>query len=84
MLLGNSLPPSVRKSALSFIACILPSFFDNGISSLPLETGNVFSCEPGIYLPGRFGVRIEDLLVLEENGARSLNTLSKELQVIPV
>ena len=58
--------------------------FITASNSLPLETGNVFSCEPGIYLPGRFGVRIEDLLVLEENGARSLNTLSKELQVIPV
>lgn len=50
----------------------------------PLEIGNVFSCEPGIYLPGRFGVRIEDLLVLEKNGARSLNTLSKDLQIISV
>ena len=49
----------------------------------PLEIGNIFSCEPGIYLPGRFGVRIEDLLVLEENGPRSLNSLSKELWVIP-
>ena len=58
--------------------------FITASNSVPLETGNVFSCEPGIYLPGRFGVRIEDLLVLEENGARSLNTLSKELQVIPV
>lgn len=58
--------------------------FITSASSLPLEPGNVFSCEPGIYLPGRFGVRIEDLLVLEETGARSLNTLSKELQVKPV
>ncbi len=55
-----------------------------GTNSQLLETGNVFSCEPGIYLPGRFGVRIEDLLVLEENGALSLNTLSKELQILPV
>lgn len=60
-----------------------PPFIVN-TSPLPLETGSVFSCEPGIYLPGRFGVRIEDLLVLEEGGARSLNTLSKKLQVIPV
>lgn len=56
--------------------------FIAGSNSLPLETGNVFSCEPGIYLPGRFGVRIEDLLVLEENGPRSLNLLSKELRCL--
>jgi len=56
--------------------------FITAASQLPLETGNVFSCEPGIYLPGRFGVRIEDLLVLEEDGVRSLNELGKELRVI--
>lgn len=56
--------------------------FISADSSLPLESGNVFSCEPGIYLPGRFGVRIEDLLVLEENGARSINTLSKNLRIL--
>lgn len=47
-----------------------------------LEVGNVFSCEPGIYLPGRFGIRIEDLLALEPDGTRSLNTLSKELTIL--
>jgi Xaa-Pro dipeptidase len=39
----------------------------------PLRTGNVHSVEPGIYLPGRFGVRIEDLVVVEAGGARLLN-----------
>ena len=43
---------------------------------------HVFSCEPGIYLPGRFGIRIEDLLVMGENGVQSLNTLSKELTIL--
>lgn len=56
--------------------------FISSANSIPLKEGNVFSCEPGIYLPGHFGVRIEDLLVLEKHGARSLNTLSKELLVI--
>lgn len=53
-------------------------------SQTPLENGSVFSCEPGIYLPGRFGIRIEDLLVMENGHARSLNDLTKDLQIIPV
>ncbi|MEL9991631.1 MAG: Xaa-Pro peptidase family protein [Thermoproteus sp.] len=37
-----------------------------------LRTGNVFTIEPGVYLPGRFGVRIEDDIVVEESGGRVL------------
>jgi len=39
----------------------------------PLVAGMVHSVEPGIYLPGRFGVRLEDLVVVEAGGARRLN-----------
>jgi Xaa-Pro aminopeptidase len=39
----------------------------------PLESGMVHSVEPGIYLEGRFGVRLEDLVVVEHSGARRLN-----------
>jgi Xaa-Pro aminopeptidase len=39
----------------------------------PLAAGMVHSVEPGIYLPGRFGVRLEDLVVVEMDGARRLN-----------
>jgi Xaa-Pro aminopeptidase len=38
--------------------------------------------EPGVYVPGRFGVRIEDLVVVEPDGARNLSGLSKELQIV--
>ncbi|WP_431245277.1 aminopeptidase P family protein [Leifsonia xyli] len=48
----------------------------------PIEAGMCFSIEPGIYLPGRFGVRIEDIVVAEENGARRLNNSTRELQVV--
>ncbi len=42
-------------------------------NTTPLAAGNVHSVEPGIYLPGRFGVRLEDLVVVEDDGARRLN-----------
>ena len=38
-----------------------------------LETGMVFSVEPGVYLPGEFGVRIEDLVVVTDDGCERLN-----------
>jgi Xaa-Pro aminopeptidase len=45
----------------------------------PLKSGMVFSVEPGIYLPGWGGVRIEDLVLLEETGARVLCHSPKDL-----
>jgi Xaa-Pro aminopeptidase len=44
--------------------------------------GNVVTVEPGVYLPGRFGVRIEDLVVLTADGYRNLSGLPKELQIV--
>lgn len=44
-----------------------------------LQTGMVFTIEPGIYIPGRGGVRIEDTVVLTEEGARALNGIKKQL-----
>lgn len=48
-------------------------------STLALEAGMVFSLEPGIYVPGKGGVRIEDMVVLEEGGVRSLSQAPKTL-----
>jgi len=48
----------------------------------PLLAGNVVTVEPGVYLPGRLGVRIEDLVVVRKDGQEVLTRLSKELTVI--
>ena len=45
--------------------------------------GNTFSCEPGIYLEGRFGVRIEDAMLCTAEGGESLNEAPRELRVVP-
>ena len=47
-----------------------------------LEAGEVVTIEPGIYLPGKFGVRIEDLVVVGDGGHRNLSGLPKELQLV--
>lgn len=48
----------------------------------PLEVGMAFSIEPGIYLPGSFGARIEDIVACSELGADELNNASRELLVV--
>jgi Xaa-Pro aminopeptidase len=47
-----------------------------------LAAGNVVSVEPGVYLPGRLGVRIEDLVVVTDDGCDVLTHLSKELRIV--
>lgn len=51
-------------------------------SPLPLQAGMVFSIEPGLYLPGEIGVRIEDIVALEEAGPRLLTRSPRDSVVI--
>jgi D-alanyl-D-alanine dipeptidase len=53
-------------------------------NDLPLTTGMVFSVEPGIYFPGQWGARIEDIVVVTDDGAEPLNNRPHELIVVPV
>ena len=52
------------------------------LSDQPLPAGAVISAEPGIYLPGRLGVRIEDVILLTEEGCRNLTRAPKELVIL--
>jgi Xaa-Pro aminopeptidase len=46
-----------------------------------LDVGMVFSIEPGIYLPGRFGVRLEEIVILREDGPEILSALPRDLHI---
>ncbi|MGV9642600.1 M24 family metallopeptidase [Streptomyces sp. NPDC003514] len=48
----------------------------------PLVPGMCFSVEPGVYLPGRFGVRIEDIVTVTEDGVRRLNDTTREMVMV--
>ena len=51
-------------------------------STATLRSGNVVTDEPGIYIPGKFGVRIEDMALITENGCKNLTKAPKELIII--
>lgn len=56
------------------------------VSATAKETavpGNIFSIEPGVYLEGELGVRVEDLVLVTEDGCEILNRVPKELEVLP-
>ncbi|MGI5242911.1 M24 family metallopeptidase [Dactylosporangium sp. CA-139066] len=51
-------------------------------NAAPLEPGMAFSVEPGIYLAGRHGARIEDIVVCTDDGVERLNTIDTELVIL--
>lgn len=54
----------------------------SSVNEACVQQGMCFSIEPGIYLPGRFGVRIEDLVIVTENGCEVLNAYPRELETL--
>lgn len=55
-----------------------PPFITASSQSI-LQPGMVFSIEPGVYLPGRFGIRLEDIVVLREDGPEILSSLPRDV-----
>ena len=47
-----------------------------------MPAGCAVSAEPGIYIPGKFGVRIEDVMILHENGAEVITKAPKQLAIL--
>jgi D-alanyl-D-alanine dipeptidase len=58
-----------------------PPYMVEGETHL-LEPGMCFSIEPGIYLPDKFGVRIEDIVTVTDDGGRRLNSTPHEIQIV--
>jgi Xaa-Pro dipeptidase len=58
-----------------------PPFMVGGDMNL-INPGMTFTVEPGIYLPGEFGVRIEDMLVRTADGATTMTSFPRELQIV--
>jgi Xaa-Pro aminopeptidase len=50
----------------------------------PLEPGHAYSVEPGIYVPGKWGMRLEDIVVTTDDGPRPHNAADHELVILPV
>ena len=51
-------------------------------NAAPLVVGNAYSVEPGIYLPGKFGFRLEDIVIVTESGPESLNHADHRLVTV--
>jgi Xaa-Pro aminopeptidase len=51
-------------------------------NAAPLGPGEAFSIEPGVYLPGRFGLRLEDIVVATVDGPRRLNQAARDLAIV--
>jgi Xaa-Pro dipeptidase len=53
-----------------------------GGNKLPLEPGMTFSDEPGVYIKGEFGVRLEDCMFITESGAELFTPQSRSLEAV--
>ena len=70
--LGHSVGLEIHEMPVASVRC-----------DQPLKPGVVMTDEPGIYLAGKFGVRIEDMLLITDGAARNLTSFPKNLQILP-
>ena len=54
----------------------------SAVTELVAKPGMIFSIEPGVYLPGQFGVRVEDLVLVTEEGCEILNRVDKHWKTV--
>ena len=54
----------------------------SSVNEMEVEEGMIFSIEPGIYLEGNFGVRVEDLVMVTKDGCQVLNSFTKDIYII--
>ncbi|MDK7123140.1 M24 family metallopeptidase, partial [Pauljensenia sp. UMB6358] len=52
------------------------------VNQTPIQAGNIFSVEPGIYLTGNTAVRIEDLVIAHEDGPEVINHYPRQAQIV--
>ena len=71
--LGHSVGLEIHESPVASLRC-----------EEPLQNGVVMTDEPGIYIAGKFGVRIEDMLLIDGNTPRNLTAAPKALRILPV
>ena len=77
---------SMPASAAGAIAIVVPVVHEppdmSPANDQAIAPGNVFTIEPGIYLPGRGGVRIEDNVVATADGGRTMTSYSRDLMTV--
>ena len=52
------------------------------LNTNPAVPGMIFSIEPGVYIPGKYGVRVEDLILITEDGHEILNHVDKKWEIV--
>ena len=73
---------TARSKGMSEGRVVWKHALGNALVPVITVSGMVFSIEPGVYLPGEFGVRIEDLVLVTETGCEVLNHYPKDLQIV--
>ena len=75
----------MQEMNLTLLEVLDVNFFERtGLTLLSWlsSSGMTFSDEPGVYIPGEFGIRIEDIVAVTDSGARRFNRSTHELMIV--